>query len=200
MAQPKAKRVTIADVLEEDQLAAQTKLLKTLGEVPAMHEGESVLEQLFYYPSLVEICIAKGIDVNEKDDDGNTALMLMASFNGIGASHMKSIKMVIDAKADLDAQNDEKETALSSAILSENFKVAKLLLEAGANPNLPNADGRAVLEEMFTWGKTDDASALAIAKLLAESKRLDPNVVKKARDAATKGGMTATATFLGKLA
>ncbi|EGV00119.1 ankyrin repeat domain-containing protein [Mycoplasmopsis columbina] len=75
-------------------------------------------------------------DLNEKDDFGNNPLH-QAVFN----NNLEIVKKLLENKLDIDALNDEDESALSIACLNNNLILAKILLDNGANPNLKLLDG-----------------------------------------------------------
>ncbi|KAK6983559.1 ankyrin repeat and KH domain-containing protein 1 [Biomphalaria glabrata] len=69
-----------------------------------------------------------GADVNAKNNNGDTALML--------ATSMEVIQCLLqDSRIHLDEQNSTGNTALMSAIEAFHFQKVKLLINAGANPN-----------------------------------------------------------------
>ncbi|MDG1436848.1 MAG: ankyrin repeat domain-containing protein, partial [Rickettsiaceae bacterium] len=61
--------------------------------------------------------IAKGVDVNIRDSDGNTPLMLSAQNQGQGINYLKSIvRIIIKCGADINAVNNDGKTALDLAV------------------------------------------------------------------------------------
>ena len=58
---------------------------------------------------------------------------------------MESVRALIDAGADLDAQDAEDSTALILATVNGYLDIAELLLESGADPNVADRFGRTVL-------------------------------------------------------
>ncbi len=84
-------------------------------------------------PFALTVLLGAGADLNMKDNDGYTALML-ASFLG----NTEIAKMLIDANANLNMQYKNGNTALMFAISMGNIEAVKALIEAGANPNIRN--------------------------------------------------------------
>ncbi len=78
--------------------------------------------------------IAKGADVNTKDNHGSTPLM--------HASDVQVLETLIANKADINAMDDFGETALMSAAGFGNTDKAKFLLSKGANKSLKNKKGQ----------------------------------------------------------
>jgi ankyrin repeat protein len=62
------------------------------------------------YSEMVKALIDKGADVNAKDKDGQTALMLAA-----GGGYTEIVKALIEKGADVNAKNNTGDTALSLA-------------------------------------------------------------------------------------
>ena len=93
----------------------------------------------------IKMLLAKNLDANAKDDDGNTPLLLLADSSGSGSTYTQedALKPLLDAKADVNAQNKLGETALFRACKQESSRdFAKLLLANKANPNLKTNNGQ----------------------------------------------------------
>ena len=85
--------------------------------------------------------IAHGADVNAKDNDGETALMIAAS-----QSNPKILTVLLEAGADIDAQNKKGETALMAAAARANLDELKILLVHGADPKLRDEAGKLAVD------------------------------------------------------
>lgn len=99
----------------------------------------------------MQLAIESGADVNKrpKAEIGSvTALMEIAeSITGDReASQQKSLRLLIDAKADIDTRDTDGQTGLFHAIIVEGLRFAKILIDAGADLNLQNSDGNSVLD------------------------------------------------------
>jgi ankyrin repeat protein len=79
---------------------------------------------------IVEALINAGADINAKDMDEKTAVF--------HTSDKSTIKKMIELGANLDIQDDEGNTPLHVACREHDENKVKLLLDAGANPNIPN--------------------------------------------------------------
>ena len=89
----------------------------------------------------VMACLAMGADVNVQAR-GETPLYLAAHHGDIGV-----IQTLIDAGADVNAQNRIGDTALRlAALLAEDVAVIQALLDAGADPNSQDEGGMFPLE------------------------------------------------------
>ncbi len=100
----------------------------------------------------------KGANLNLKDRDGNTPLILAAV-----TRWSDGISTLIRLKAQVNAQNRLGETALLKAVQGRDLALVKLLIEAGANPDIADNSGtsaRSVAES--------DPRAASIAKLFKD--------------------------------
>jgi hypothetical protein len=78
--------------------------------------------------------IENGANVNLKDNDGNTALM-------INIDEFDVFKYLVENKADLNIRNEKGQTALILAAEEEKTDVLTYLVEHGANVNLRDNNG-----------------------------------------------------------
>lgn len=92
---------------------------------------------LYKSDEVVKALLEAGVNINGKDQNGNTSLHLCYNQN--------IAKMLIEAGANVNIKNDEGDTPLH---LCENENVVKMLIEAGANVNIKNNEGNTPL---FTW-------------------------------------------------
>jgi ankyrin repeat protein len=94
------------------------------------HKGISVGDT-----ALVKRLLDEGADINAKDD-GLTLLMKSAT-----EGYLKTAKLLIDKKADIDAKSNEGSTALMAASMAGYTKIVELLVNAGANIKAKNNIG-----------------------------------------------------------
>ena len=88
-----------------------------------------------YVDDLADL-IKGGANVNAKDKDGVTALMLASKL-----SLEYVVDILIDNKADVNAKDNDGDTALMIASQFGHEEIVRDLLKAGANPELENKDG-----------------------------------------------------------
>ena len=79
--------------------------------------------------------IKNGGDVNVKNKDGQTAIMMAAFY------YADIVKQFINAKADVNAKDNEGWTAAMSASTTGNMDALKLLIDAGADINVKDKYG-----------------------------------------------------------
>ncbi len=72
--------------------------------------------------------ISKGVNINGKDDIGNTALII-ATFFG----NKDSVELLVKAKADLNIQDEANRSAVDWAIIRGHVDCAAILILAGAD-------------------------------------------------------------------
>ncbi|XP_075212896.1 E3 ubiquitin-protein ligase MIB1-like [Lycorma delicatula] len=87
--------------------------------------------------------LPRGWIVDEKKDDGYTALHLAALNNHVEVAEL----LVHHGKADMDLQNVNLQTALHLAVERQHTQIVRLLVREGANLNIPDKDGDTPLHE-----------------------------------------------------
>ncbi|XP_039281282.1 E3 ubiquitin-protein ligase MIB1 [Nilaparvata lugens] len=87
--------------------------------------------------------LPRGWIVDEKKDDGYTALHLAALNNHVEVAEL----LVHHGKADMDLQNVNLQTALHLAVERQHTHIVRLLVKEGANLNIPDKDGDTPLHE-----------------------------------------------------
>jgi len=103
--------------------------------------------------------LAKGVDVNARDEQGNTALHYAAKFfardaqRGVGWA-------LIGKGADVDARNNRRETPLILAATQNEPTGVELLLKFGADGNARDVDGNTALSIARKLGNTKVVNAL----------------------------------------
>jgi ankyrin repeat protein len=102
---------------------------------------------------LSKLLLNKGIDINSKDSDGKTALMLIAGTVDIDSFDIKEylekqkelMQFILDNGVAINAQDNEGKTALMHTIISKNQHIAEYLLERGADANVKDNAGNTAL-------------------------------------------------------
>jgi ankyrin repeat protein len=87
----------------------------------------------------VEYLIEKGADVNVKNSDGETPIMLVED-------NEETLQRLIEAGADINATNNRGETALMLAVKNGFYESLSLLLMSGADKTIKNANGKTAID------------------------------------------------------
>lgn len=86
--------------------------------------------------------LAGGLDINARDDDGETALMEAAD-----DGNLRAVNNLIAAGANVNLRNDDAETALMMAADEGHTAVVRSLISAGADVNAEDEDGETALHK-----------------------------------------------------
>lgn len=97
---------------------------------------------------LTRILLKAGADVNARTLDGTSAIFFSCTIPTTSKSAISITSMLIDYGADINSMDcispndkNEKETVLSSLVFLKKNKLAKLLFDRGASPDIINSDG-----------------------------------------------------------
>ncbi|MGN6373995.1 MAG: ankyrin repeat domain-containing protein [Sphingomonas sp.] len=111
-------------------------------------------------PTWVRFLLQHGADVNMRDNDGVTPLLLAVNRN-----EQDCVQVLLDAKASVDLANNRGETPLIRAVQLHNAAMVRALLKAGADPD--RADHLAGLSARDYAAR--DSRFPIVAKLLADA-------------------------------
>ncbi len=183
---------------------AETNLSAAISSIPEGTEGAQARK------ANIEQILSKKVNVNAKNQDGDTPLIIAAvhgdvdvakalmakgaDINAKGAKDgatplmvavytgdLELAKALLDKKADLNSVNQDGDTALSIAVRNGEVEIVELLLSKGADINAKNPkDGTTPLMIAAFHGDADTARVL-----LSESKA-DINAKNYAGDSALK--------------
>ncbi|KAH7724028.1 Ankyrin repeat domain-containing protein 7 [Aphelenchoides avenae] len=86
------------------------------------------------------VIVADAADVNERDSRLRTPLhWVLVTHNKTAEQKMSDVIMLLEARAEIDTQDDQGKTPLILAIESVLEDIACLLLDRGADPNVPDS-------------------------------------------------------------
>jgi ankyrin repeat protein len=125
-------------------------------------------------PAVVHLLLASGADVNCRGDEGDSPLRVCVEKGDY--SMVSTLLRCGATKTINDAGGPVGVTALGRAAYGLDEVMVRLLLEAGADPNARDADGRTALERMRFRGhlfgeRGDDPRWIAIENLLSAGAR-----------------------------
>jgi hypothetical protein len=92
------------------------------------------------YLGIARFLVDAGVDVNVRDESGDTALMYSA-WNG----HAEIARALLERHADANLQNRDGWTALMHAAMNGHLNVVRVLLRSGAQVNIRNHNGDSAL-------------------------------------------------------
>jgi ankyrin repeat protein len=103
---------------------------------------------------IVAMSIKEGFNVNAKDKDGYTALLIAAEKGDLEMAHL-----LVEKGADVNAKDKDGYTALMYVAYTGNLEISKILIKNGADVNVRDKDGWTAL--MFArMGKKADITEL----------------------------------------
>ncbi len=85
----------------------------------------------------VQFLLAKGANVNARDNRGVTPLVLASEMG-----FLEGVDELIKSGARIDEANNTGETPLISAVHRKDLALVRMLIKAGANPDRPDNSGR----------------------------------------------------------
>jgi ankyrin repeat protein len=98
----------------------------------------------------VAMAIKEGFNVNTKDKDGYTALLIAAEKGDFEMAHL-----LVEKGADVNAKDKDGYTALMYVAYAGNLEIAKILIKNGADVNVRDKDGWTALMFSRVGKKTD---------------------------------------------
>lgn len=96
--------------------------------------------QITGHVNIVKMLLKAGVDVNDVDEDGNTALTMAAWDVSQGAK--SAAALLLSRRADVNAQDGDGNTALHYAVMNNNYGLCHLLIRYRADLNIENNEGK----------------------------------------------------------
>lgn len=96
----------------------------------------------------IQELIEFGIDVNSKNENGHSPLML-ASYNG----HYEAAKFLLDLGADVQSVDNSSNSILMGVVFKGHASIFELLVEAGANLDYENSKKQSAMDLAIMFGR-----------------------------------------------
>jgi ankyrin repeat protein len=129
-----AKNGHTKEVMRCINLNQATRSCKMLQKVMREVKGKYGMTQLNYFAnnsmtsSVNRMLLMKGIDVESRDDNGNTPLL-----NAVGKGHFEIIEILLNHGANVDSATDRGFTSLYAACKEGHLSIVNLLIDKGSN-------------------------------------------------------------------
>ena len=134
----------VKDTLSQKDKDGNNALMSFLN---TLQQPLSKYDQKQFLADLITQFIDSGVDINEKNHEGNNALLISVEKNDID-----TVAILIEKCADINVKNSEEITPLALAVMKGNneyLDMVKLLLSCKANPNIKDAKGMSIVEKII---------------------------------------------------
>lgn len=147
--------------------------LESLGIKPTVtaKNGDNVLHAVVRRPgqnSLLAYFLSRGVNSNEANEEGNTALMTASAFNRDTAT----LSLLLPLAKNINQANKNGATALSLAVRNNTPEVVQFLLNHGADATVVDAKGNNLLYYLVDSYNPRQAKEFAAKLQLLQSKKL----------------------------
>lgn len=143
-------------LVELAAILGKNQLLRQILELPEAKQQLPVLELAAHHatdyrrPRTLKLLLEQGVSANTAPQ--GTPLICLAAANG----HSAVINILLEYKANPNAQDTEGNTPIIHAIINNDTDMAKQLLQNGADPNIPAHNG----SNAHDYAQTDQMDAL----------------------------------------
>jgi ankyrin repeat protein len=108
------------------ELGADVAVKDSRGRTPLMFQA------IFGSPNTLKLLLDNGSNINERSDQGRTALHFAVNIRG----NLENVKYLIDRGISLDTQDVYGMTALMYAVPTRNVQLIRVIIDAGADISL----------------------------------------------------------------
>lgn len=123
--------------------STKVRLLLELGANPNTVDPYAWNQAVNISPDIIEMLLSKGFNPNKVHlTFGNNNI----AFGLLKGRSIESLRKIIPALRDINHRNNEGQTLLYNAIRYKRFDVAHMLLEAGADPNISDQQGKTAVD------------------------------------------------------
>jgi ankyrin repeat protein len=141
------------------------------------NSGDSVIHYAatFRNLDLIKKIVAKGVDIDCKNNFGKTALIIVCD-NQSSIDKEETLALareLVALKANINAQDNELNSPLIRAAVGDNAELVKFLLSEGANPRLKNSSGYSAFRHSLEKANKDMAISLILS--LNNSQEIEAN-------------------------
>lgn len=98
--------------------------------------------------SIMRLLVDHGVDLNQQNNAGYTALHLAVQFGNPAFS-----ELLLAASAEVNVQDKKGNTPLTYSVLENNLLTSQRLLQHGADPNVKNKAGKSPLMLVESWNQ-----------------------------------------------
>ncbi len=109
-----------------------------------------ILAARYGHENVVRILLNQGVDIDQQDDLGSTALIAVA-----GTPHTPILKLLLERGASLEPVTNDGTTALMNAAAMGRLDHVRMLLQAGAELDRRNEEGETALVYAIRFGQAD---------------------------------------------
>ena len=146
----------------EDDLEALNAALVTRFD-PNVRDKETHTTALDYAVrngnrEMIQVLLSANVDVNSKDEDGQTALMMLTE-----RATSEIVWDLVNAGAKVNSRDKDGDTALITIAEENNVEALKALLDAGAKVDASNRDGETAMMKAAASGLVNNVRALIMA-------------------------------------
>lgn len=190
------------NILEMEDTHPQEALLRVLTLTAEPATGQALFPGAAVFRAvekgneiLVEVLIARGVNLKERNEYGDTALHVAATFG----ENIEIVTMLLHAGSDVNAVGSGGATPLHFAVRTGDWSVVKLLLRWKANGNARDAEGKTPLEMVELVDKEyleaeskggDAGLEEAVGLLAAREQRKRERTVTRRNDPKNEEGLT----------